>query len=558
MVFSPLRLASIWSLLAATFKRLRVFDFDDTLVSSQSSITVFKSDGEEVQMDSATFAHYTVSAGDEIDFGAFNDVTRPRIIKKSFDEFVKYTKSKDTKVVILTARPKGSASAVQSFLEAQGVKGVEVIALASSDPYDKGRWIDQAIEEQGVEDLEFFDDSATNARAVAEHGEKHSGIKFKSHNTPHPSEDDYAGAVITKTFRSKDPTKARVKFDQPPPSGKKDPPKPSGGTSRWWDDQTQAFQKQYCTEHERSQYCKAASGNAASKSAITARAKQTDNPEVQKSVRSFLTKIGMAGAAAGSWLEELESGFAEFAKKPSGVTKNFKPADFEMLHWVLFGGSKPSKKTAERVARTYMKRADYFNMGDAILYGRWKNHHGVIKQFTVDKHGNPVIVIEPVPKGRKQDKVIGLFKVWHEDPVKRPPSYARTPVVLDPAIRVATRHQQAATQRMSIALMKFLSGVARRLGVGQHTYVVGGAVRNFVLGEPVKDIDVVIDPVALRRPDASAWFAKEVRKAIPVNTNLTTNSYGVAILTIKGDWELDGENLNGEVIEIANARKESY
>jgi len=116
----------------------------------------------------------------------------------------------------------------------------------------------------------------------------------------------------------------------------------------------------------------------------------------------------------------------------------------------------------------------------------------------------------------------------------------------------------AATQRMSVALMKFLSGVAKRLGVGEHTYVVGGAVRNWVIGEPIKDLDVVIDPVALRRSDASAWFAKEVQKAIPVHTNLTTNSYGVAILTVKGDWDLNGENLNGEVIEIANARKESY
>jgi hypothetical protein len=32
----------------------------------------------------------------------------------------------------------------------------------------------------------------------------------------------------------------------------------------------------------------------------------------------------------------------------------------------------------------------------------------------------------------------------------------------------------------------------------------------------------------------------------------------VAILTVKGDWILDGINMKGEVIEVANARKESY
>jgi len=111
--------------------------------------------------------------------------------------------------------------------------------------------------------------------------------------------------------------------------------------------------------------------------------------------------------------------------------------------------------------------------------------------------------------------------------------------------------------KASNALMKFLSQVANRLGVGKHIYVVGGAVRNFVLGVPIKDIDVVIDSVALRGKD-SEWFAKQVAKAIPAKTNLVTNQYGVALLHVVGDWTLDGSSLKGEDIEIANARKESY
>ena len=49
-----------------------------------------------------------------------------------------------------------------------------------------------------------------------------------------------------------------------------------------------------------------------------------------------------------------------------------------------------------------------------------------------------------------------------------------------------------------------------------------------------------------------------VAVAIPVETSLVTNQYGVAILTVKGSWDLDGEDMGGEIIEIANARKESY
>lgn len=109
----------------------------------------------------------------------------------------------------------------------------------------------------------------------------------------------------------------------------------------------------------------------------------------------------------------------------------------------------------------------------------------------------------------------------------------------------------------SLALAKFLGRVAQRAGVAQHVYIVGGAVRNFLLDQPIKDIDVVVDSVALRGYD-SEKFAKEIARAIPMTTNLTTNQYGVAILTVKGPWLLDGEDMDGEVIEIANARGESY
>lgn len=128
--------------------------------------------------------------------------------------------------------------------------------------------------------------------------------------------------------------------------------------------------------------------------------------------------------------------------------------------------------------------------------------------------------------------------------------------LIDRVITAASQHQA------QVALMKFLSQVAKREGVAEHIYVVGGAVRNFVLGVPIKDVDVVVDTVVLsekfRRARDSEWFAKVIQGAIPTSTDLTTNQYGVAILTVKGSWVLDGHDMRGEVIEIANARKESY
>jgi len=113
----------------------------------------------------------------------------------------------------------------------------------------------------------------------------------------------------------------------------------------------------------------------------------------------------------------------------------------------------------------------------------------------------------------------------------------------------------------SIALMKFLSSIARELGIAEHVYVVGGAVRNFLIDQPIKDIDVVID--AISSGHDSEWLAKQIADRIPVKTNLTTNNYGVAILSIHpswtlGDYSMSGPKGTGETIEIANARKESY
>ncbi len=59
--------------------------------------------------------------------------------------------------------------------------------------------------------------------------------------------------------------------------------------------------------------------------------------------------------------------------------------------------------------------AAYFDLGSVVLYGKWKNHKGRIVSMGQDKWGNPTIEIEPIPKGRKQNKILGLFKIWRAD-----------------------------------------------------------------------------------------------------------------------------------------------
>jgi poly(A) polymerase len=108
------------------------------------------------------------------------------------------------------------------------------------------------------------------------------------------------------------------------------------------------------------------------------------------------------------------------------------------------------------------------------------------------------------------------------------------------------------------AIMRFLSQTSRRLGVGDHVYVVGGAVRNHLMGLDPKDLDLVVDSIALGGGRDSGWFAEQLQRAIPAHSTITTNNYGVAILTVHSPWQLGEHKINREVFEIANARLESY
>jgi tRNA nucleotidyltransferase (CCA-adding enzyme) len=114
------------------------------------------------------------------------------------------------------------------------------------------------------------------------------------------------------------------------------------------------------------------------------------------------------------------------------------------------------------------------------------------------------------------------------------------------------------THARSVALMKFLAETAVRLGVADHVYVVGGAVRNFLIGSPIKDIDMVVDAVALGEHRDSAWFARQVADAVPARTEIVTDALMVAKVFIKSTWLLDGIEMEGEVVEIVNARAETY
>lgn len=123
--------------------------------------------------------------------------------------------------------------------------------------------------------------------------------------------------------------------------------------------------------------------------------------------------------------------------------------------------------------------------------------------------------------------------------------------------RVASRYLETNENDKSMALIRWLSEQTRRLRVADHVYVVGGAVRNFVLNEPIKDVDVMVDAINSRLD--SLKLAEALAQHIP-SSSVTINNYGVAIINVSSNssWSIGGHSFAGEVIEIANSRKESY
>ena len=106
----------------------------------------------------------------------------------------------------------------------------------------------------------------------------------------------------------------------------------------------------------------------------------------------------------------------------------------------------------------------------------------------------------------------------------------------------------------ALTLARALASVAQQQGL-THVYVVGGAVRNYLCGLPVKDIDIVVDTIRHKR--SSEEIATLLCDGMGAPHSITTNQYGVAIVTL-GDFTYEGISLRGEVIEIAAARRESY
>jgi len=164
-------------------KKLRIFDFDDTLVKTNSFIYVTHRNGMKTKLSPGQYAKYDARDGDEFDFKDFQQVTRPELIKGYVELLKRMVSSGGSReVYILTAR--AAERPVSQFIKDLGINGVKVIALGDNNPEKKADWIEDRVKE-GYDDVFFVDDSEKNIAAVRKRLKDYPEVKQKIQQVKH-------------------------------------------------------------------------------------------------------------------------------------------------------------------------------------------------------------------------------------------------------------------------------------------------------------------------------------------------------------------------------------
>ncbi len=205
-VYSGLNVFAFKPLQEAGEKKLRVFDFDDTLVQTNSHIYIKHKDGKDSKLTPGEYAIYEPKEGDKFDFSDFEKVKQPQEIKGVTRLLKNIVRVGGSEIVILTAR--SAYKPIKKYLSDIGLDKIFVVALADANPQKKADWIENKIK-SGVKDVFFIDDSHKNIEAVKGLSKKYPDITLKVRHVQHdvPAMPKQVDDTSNKT--KKEPTKAK-------------------------------------------------------------------------------------------------------------------------------------------------------------------------------------------------------------------------------------------------------------------------------------------------------------------------------------------------------------
>lgn len=149
----------------AKVKKLRVFDFDDTLAVTKSKVRLITGSGEQKWLTPAEYAVYNPKPGDEFDYSQFDHLIEPTEIKWITKILRSVTAKRGTNAaMILTARR--ARNPIKAFLKTFNLPEIPIVALGESDPEAKAQWIVYMAKKFSYTHIEVFDDSEKNIAAI--------------------------------------------------------------------------------------------------------------------------------------------------------------------------------------------------------------------------------------------------------------------------------------------------------------------------------------------------------------------------------------------------------
>ena len=172
--------------------KLRIFDFDDTLVKTDAKVTVTYPDGKTKDLTPGEYATHDIDEENEYDFSEFEQprLINPREIEKVTNVLRNVINASGVReVAILTARAPSSQNAIVDYLEQIGIdyQSINIVLLGTSDPQAKANWIENKIVD-GATDVLFLDDSGKNINAVKKLSKTYPNIKLDARQVDYASE----------------------------------------------------------------------------------------------------------------------------------------------------------------------------------------------------------------------------------------------------------------------------------------------------------------------------------------------------------------------------------
>lgn len=115
--------------LKSNLRKAFIFDFDETLVTTDSKVTVKHSNGQTTTLTPSEFNSFVVNEGDLFDYSDFDNVVNPESLPLM--SLVRQLNSEGHPVFVITARGLKARNPIVRYLESQGVVLHEIYCVGS-------------------------------------------------------------------------------------------------------------------------------------------------------------------------------------------------------------------------------------------------------------------------------------------------------------------------------------------------------------------------------------------------------------------------------------------